>query len=56
MRKQFIETIDRFRPAQKMTRTMVQKLAPWAAKIIKVDGGYMAFESLDDYKTWKNQK
>jgi hypothetical protein len=30
--------------------------APWAAKIVKVDGGYMAFESVADYKIWKNQK
>ncbi len=29
--------------------------APWAAKIVKVDGGYMAFESIDDYNTWKRQ-
>lgn len=47
MRKQFIET-DK--------RAEAVKACPWAAKIIKVDGGYMAFESHDDYKTWKNQK
>lgn len=33
-----------------------RKLAPWAAKIVKVDGGYMAFESLTDYRTWQKQK
>jgi hypothetical protein len=33
-----------------------QKLAPWAAKIVKVDGGYMAFESMADYQAWKRQK
>lgn len=26
------------------------------AKIIKVDGGWMFFDSLADYKTWKAQK
>ena len=25
-------------------------------KIIKVDGGYMLFESPQEYKVWKNQK
>lgn len=29
--------------------------APWAAEIIKVDGGWMAFESADDLATWENQ-
>ncbi len=33
-----------------------RKLAPWSAKVIKVEGGYMAFESVNDAKTWKNQK
>lgn len=33
-----------------------RKLAPWAAKVTKVEGGYMAFESVADYRTWKNQK
>lgn len=33
-----------------------KKLAPWAAKVVKVEGGFMAFESIQDYKTWKNQK
>lgn len=32
------------------------KQAPWAAKIVKVDGGYKAFESIQDYEAWKNQK
>lgn len=38
------------------TREMAEKEAPWAAKIVKVEGGYMAFESIRDYETWKNQK
>lgn len=38
------------------TRKEAVALAPWAAKIVKVDGGYMAFASLADYKTWQNQK
>ena len=38
------------------TRYQARKVCPWACKISKVEGGYMAFESLDDYRTWKNQK
>jgi hypothetical protein len=30
--------------------------APWAAKVVRVEGGYMAFESISDYATWRNQK
>lgn len=32
------------------------KLAPWAAKVVKVEGGYIAFESVADYQTWRKQK
>lgn len=41
---------------QAATAAQARKLAPWAAALAKVDGGYMAFESLDDYATWKRQK
>jgi hypothetical protein len=33
-----------------------KKLAPWAAKIAKVEGGYLAFESTRDYDDWRRQK
>ncbi len=38
------------------TRNAAKSAAPWAAKIVKVCGGYMAFESVADYAIWKNQK
>lgn len=38
------------------TRYMAKKLAPWAEVILKVCGGYRAFESANDANTWKNQK
>jgi hypothetical protein len=38
------------------TRKTAVKRVPWAAKIVKVGGGYMAFESITDYHIWKNQK
>ncbi len=47
MRKEFIETSK---------RSIAVKEAYWAVKIVKVEGGYMAFESRDDFNTWKNQK
>lgn len=37
-------------------RNQVKKDYPEAVKIVKVDGGYMVFESQADYETWKNQK
>lgn len=47
MRVKFIETNRRIEAI---------KAAMWASKIVKVEGGYMAFESWDDYNTWKNQR
>lgn len=38
------------------TATQARKIAPWADKIVKVEGGYLAFETINEYKTWKNQK
>ena len=32
------------------------KECPWASKIAKVCGGFMCFESADDYKIWRQQK
>ena len=33
-----------------------RRRAPWAAKVVKVEGGYLAFESIADYETWRRQK
>lgn len=38
------------------TRKTAVRRAPWACKIVKVVGGYRAFETWTDYETWKNQK
>lgn len=32
-----------------------QDAAPWAAQIVEVDGGFMAFESVVDAATWQAQ-
>ena len=32
--------------------TVARDLAPWAAKIVKVTGGWLAFETLGDWHTW----
>lgn len=47
MKKEFIEC---------SARATAKRRAPWAAKIAKVEGGFYAFESVNDYKQWKNQK
>jgi hypothetical protein len=38
------------------TRKTAIKRMPWASKIVKVEGGYMGFESITDYDTWNNQR
>jgi hypothetical protein len=47
MRKEFIQT---------ETQAQAEDQAPWAAVIIAAEGGFMAFESQDDYAVWQNQK
>ncbi len=47
MRKEFIETTKRHEAV---------KSCPWAVKIVKVEGGYLAFESIADFETWRRQK
>lgn len=47
MRKEFITA---------NSRKAAQKLAPWAATIARVEGGYIAFESHGDYLVWRAQK
>ena len=47
MKIKLIETESRYQAA---------KIAHWAAKIVKVYGGFMAFESITDWQVWKKQK
>ena len=47
MKQQFIDA---------KTAKKAREIAPWADKIVKAEGGYMAFESARDYGTWKKQK
>jgi len=47
MRKEFVETTK---------RKVAVESCPWACKIIKVEGGYLAFESWTDYQIWRGQK
>jgi len=47
MRKEFVECAS---------YGTAKRHCPWAAIIARVEGGFMAFESIQDYKTWKGQK
>lgn len=38
------------------SRREAKKECPWAAHICKVCGGYICFESHNDYNTWRKQK
>lgn len=33
-----------------------RRRCPWASVIAKVIGGYIAFESVEDYYTWRGQR
>lgn len=47
MRQKFVECRWRYQAI---------KECPWASKVAKVYGGYRCFESVEDYKIWRNQK
>lgn len=38
------------------TRKTAVRRCPWAARIVKVQGGYRCFESVTDHAIWRNQK
>lgn len=46
MRQEFIEA---------ETRHQAQERAPWACIIVDGEDGFLAFESVDDYKIWVTQ-
>lgn len=59
MNNQFIsrEEINEVQAANKCgVKAALAIIAPWASKVVRVCGGYKAFESLTDYATWRNQK
>ena len=37
-------------------RKTAWRRAPWAARIVKVCGGFKAFESVEDARIWKAQR
>ena len=37
------------------SRHLAKKMCSWAVKIVKTEGGFIAFESVDDYKVWKKR-
>lgn len=38
------------------TREEAEAACPWAARIVDVEGGWMCFESVADYETWRRQQ
>ena len=54
MKQQFIEMPETTYSAEDLKKA--HEIAPWAAKIAKVEGGYMAFASIADYDMWRKQR
>lgn len=59
MKLQRMTFIPKFEVANTISRInqhrLVRMRAPWAAVIAKVTGGYFAFETLNDYRTWRDR-
>ena len=51
MRKEFIELPDND-GNELCRRKRAESLAPWASVIIEAEGGFWAFESVEDAKVW----
>jgi hypothetical protein len=47
MRKQYVEC---------KSRTTAKRQCPWYSRTMKVVGGYIVFESVEEYETSKKQK
>ena len=41
---------------QTESKTAAFATCPWACIVKRVDGGFMCFETLTGYRTWKKQK
>lgn len=46
----------RIETVEAKTAAAARKIAPWAARVAKVCGGYKCFESISDYDTWRAQR
>jgi len=38
------------------SRATAKRRCPWAALVVKAEGGYHCFESVADYRIWKGQR
>lgn len=47
MRSEFVQCRD---------RETAKLVAPWAVMLVRVEGGFRAFESWSDYVTWSKQR
>lgn len=58
MRKEFIDKTELKAGELRrggLTYTAIVRLVPWAVAISPADGGFWAFESIDDFDTWQRQ-
>lgn len=37
------------------TQEEAEEACPWGARFAEVEGGYMVFESVEDFETWRSQ-
>jgi hypothetical protein len=62
MRQLFIAQTDIIPEAERDTAThaedlpQAREIAPWASEIVEVEGGWQAFESVDDAEVWRGQR
>jgi len=58
MRKQIVANKDLAQASDFLvagSEEEVMELCPWACRVVEVEGGWMAFEDLDEYEVWANQ-
>ena len=56
MRRESVEEDEMTRFVEAKTRREAERKVTLAAKIVKVTGGYMVFDTHAEYETWRQQK
>lgn len=57
MRQTFVSDDERIKAGVKASKQAVEAaFAPWAAVTVRVDGGWMCFESVDSWRTYRNAR
>ena len=56
MRREFVPVLTEPTEKKQTEDEIRSSACSWAAEVVAVDGGYMCFESAEDFKVWLDQE